>query len=408
MAPLRRRGDRQRRGRRCCSSTRSSSPCGRSSRADRGEPARRGRHELAGRRCSGCTSARPPPWAWWRSLLAVSPCWSPGRESGCVVPASALQGCRWSCWARSWPWSSANPGIGGLPGGGSAEDPCLRRPAHRHGPGGGGGAVDGEPLGRRDRRRAARHPGRAADVAVVVLLLLLPAVQAAGTGNSLAYLAVNQFACWTALMVAACTMPGRVPLPRGPRGVGDRLRRRRGRDDGRRRVVAAPLPDRCVVRRHRRGSAAPARSRHARSMPATAERLRAVRAAVGEPPAGDPVMAFDEMAGVVLLLDGRSVGEAWYSRIDPARTAAGHPQRVHPPAPVGRRAPGRRLRPGAGHGRPGRPARLRALTGPRLQTGEGRRTWPDCRSSSRPAPSRGATMTEPSARGTRHAAWSRS
>jgi hypothetical protein len=38
---------------------------------------------------------------------------------------------------------------------------------------------------------------------------------------------------------------------------------------------------------------------------------------------GRPIMAFDEMAGIVLLLDGRPVGEAWYSTSDPARTAAG-------------------------------------------------------------------------------------
>jgi hypothetical protein len=54
-----------------------------------------------------------------------------------------------------------------------------------------------------------------------------------------------------------------------------------------------------------------------------AQRFQALRDAVGDRRAGDPVMAFDEMAGVVLLLDGRSVGEAWYSRIDHDRTAAG-------------------------------------------------------------------------------------
>jgi hypothetical protein len=40
-------------------------------------------------------------------------------------------------------------------------------------------------------------------------------------------------------------------------------------------------------------------------------------------PAGRPVVALDKMAGIVLLLDGRSVGEAWYAPEDPARTAAG-------------------------------------------------------------------------------------
>ena len=47
-------------------------------------------------------------------------------------------------------------------------------------------------------------------------------------------------------------------------------------------------------------------------------------------------MAFDEMAGMVLLLDGRSVGEAWYSRIDPARSAAGIRSVCTRARPVGR------------------------------------------------------------------------
>ena len=40
-------------------------------------------------------------------------------------------------------------------------------------------------------------------------------------------------------------------------------------------------------------------------------------------PAGRSIMAFDEMSGVVFLLGGRSVGEAWYSEIDHQRSAAG-------------------------------------------------------------------------------------
>jgi hypothetical protein len=41
------------------------------------------------------------------------------------------------------------------------------------------------------------------------------------------------------------------------------------------------------------------------------------------------MMAFDEMPGIVLLLGGRPVGEAWYSRIDDARTAAGIRSQCH-------------------------------------------------------------------------------
>jgi hypothetical protein len=40
-------------------------------------------------------------------------------------------------------------------------------------------------------------------------------------------------------------------------------------------------------------------------------------------PEGRAMMAFDEMAGIVLLLGGRPVGEAWYSGSDHRRTAAG-------------------------------------------------------------------------------------
>ena len=146
-------------------------------------------------------------------------------------------------------------------------------------------------------RRATRP--RTADVAVVVMLLLLPAVQAAGTGNPLAYLAVNQFACWTALMVAACTMPGQARASRAPSRLGHRVRRPRGRDDRRRRAAAAPLPDRCLVRRHHADRwHRPAGTRCA-SMPGRPNGSAAVRDAVGNRRAGDPVMAFDEMAGVV-------------------------------------------------------------------------------------------------------------
>jgi hypothetical protein len=213
----------------------------------------------------------------------------------------------------------ANPASGGLPHGGSAKIrayvvPLIAMALVV--------AVARWTGSRRAPRTSRRAPGRTADVAVVVLLLLLPAVQGLGTGNSLAFLAVNQFACWTALMVAVCTMPGRVPLARAlavsatacavlvatAAGVGGLLLhpyRTAAWSDATTQIGGdGPLAKLKVDAR-------------------TARHLRAVTAAVGNRRAGDPVMAFDEMAGVVLLLDGRSVGEAWYSRIDQARTAAG-------------------------------------------------------------------------------------
>jgi hypothetical protein len=58
---------------------------------------------------------------------------------------------------------------------------------------------------------------------------------------------------------------------------------------------------------------------------AFASQTEALRAGLADEisPAGRPMMAFDEMAGLVLLLDGRPVGEAWYSATDLPRSAAG-------------------------------------------------------------------------------------
>jgi hypothetical protein len=172
------------------------------------------------------------------------------------------------------------------------------------------------------RRTEALREGRTASVAVVVMLLLLPVVQAAGTGNPVAYLAVNQFPCWTALMVAACTAlssnraVGLLAVSATACAV----------------VVAASTgADGLLEHPYRTAAWSDATTQIGGDGPlatlrvdaATAARLRAVRAAVGDRHPGDPVMAFDEMAGVVVLLDGRSVGEAWYSRIDQGRSAAG-------------------------------------------------------------------------------------
>ena len=168
---------------------------------------------------------------------------SPGRRgAGLLLRRTrfAAVGCplwSWDPWLRS----SLDPGSWGLPGGGSNGDPCLRRAAGGDGTRGSGGrgSVTGSAVGATVR---SSRPGRTADVVVVAMLVLLPAVQAAGTGNPVAYVAVNQFACWAALMVAACTMPGRRPVARRWPS-----RRRRARSSSRhdrcRRPAATPLPD---------------------------------------------------------------------------------------------------------------------------------------------------------------------
>jgi hypothetical protein len=219
---------------------------------------------------------------------------------------------------------AATPGSWGLPGGGSSAIRAYVVPlvalalvvvvarwaGHRV-----GDRVEGATT------KGAR-PGRVADIAVVAMLVLLPAVQALGTGNALAYLAVNQFACWTALMVAACTMPGRRPVARALAVSATACA-----------VLVAATTGADGLLRHPYRTAAWSEASTAvggsgplaplRVDAATAARLREVRAAVGERRAGEPVIAFDEMAGMVVLLDGRSVGEAWYSSIDAERTAAG-------------------------------------------------------------------------------------
>ncbi len=212
-----------------------------------------------------------------------------------------------------------NPGSGGVPGGGSAAirsyvvaliGLALVVVVARWG---GSRAVAQDHHGR---------GGRAVDLVVVVMLLLLPAVQAFGTGNPLAYLAVNGFACWTALMVAACTMPGTVPVARALAVSATACA-----------VVVAATTGASGLLRHPYRTVAwseattriggPGPLADLRVDATTASRLRGVMAAAGDRQPGDPVMAFDEMAGVVLLLDGRTVGEVWYGSTDPERTAAG-------------------------------------------------------------------------------------
>lgn len=182
--------------------------------------------------------------------------------------------------------------------------------------------------GRRRRYREGRSPdvgpaGPADDRAVILALLLLPVVQALGTGNGLYYLAVSQFACWTALMVL-----GIVSLPTS------------------RRVLAVSAASCAVVVAATTGFGGVALNPYRTSGFAEADTViggrgplsgirvssaesdklatvrRVVEQAVGAN-AGRSVMAFDELAGLVLLLDGRSVGEAWYSAIAPERSAVG-------------------------------------------------------------------------------------
>ncbi len=157
------------------------------------------------------------------------------------------------------------------------------------------------------------------------MLALLPAAQAAGTGNPLYMMAVNAFAAWAALIIAVLT--GIETTPAAARWLmaavaaaavalsaiiaTDGLWSNPYRTSGRRSTtaLAAGVPALGSLKLD---------PIDARSYSQLRSRLRPYI----EPP-GRAIMAFDEMPGIVLFLDGRPVGEAWYSATDHARTAAG-------------------------------------------------------------------------------------
>jgi hypothetical protein len=180
------------------------------------------------------------------------------------------------------------------------------------------------------RRRWGREPAgslggdRRAGWVIYVVLLALPALQALGTGNPLYMMAINAFAAWMALIIAVLTGVERSTL-----GV---------------RVLAAATAAGAVaaavtigvsgVAFHPYRTSPYAASTVSTGVPALSSvRMDpATATAYGElyrllepyvEPQGRAVMAFDEMAGIVLLLGGRSVGEGWYSQLDPGRAARG-------------------------------------------------------------------------------------
>jgi hypothetical protein len=155
-------------------------------------------------------------------------------------------------------------------------------------------------------------------VPMVTLLVLVPGVQAAGTGNPLYFLAVGSGSTWVVLLLLLWSRANSPqPARAAAAGVATCL------------VVVAwvgttgPLlapyrstPVNGAAEEFESGST----GRLALD-PGLVDTVDQLRPVIG--PVGTPVMAFDEMAGLVLLLDGRSVGEAWYSQADPERTAAG-------------------------------------------------------------------------------------
>ena len=168
--------------------------------------------------------------------------------------------------------------------------------------------------------RETRPRGGNTDQLIVACLMLLPAAQAFGTGNSLYQMAVNAGALWVASIVMAFSqvslsadlLLSRLVVVVTVVGLGWVAVDASVAHPYRTETFPAPTVVDTVATGPVRMASVPA------------AHVTALRDALdASDHVGRPYLAFDEMAGLVLLLDGRSVGEAWYSAVDPARTAAG-------------------------------------------------------------------------------------
>ncbi len=189
---------------------------------------------------------------------------------------------------------------------------------------------------RRLRTAPTTAPGTAAntgrwefvsDLAVIGMLILLPVLQAAGTGNPILYLALSGYGAWAALVIWAWTglSTQRDGWPAWATGAVALVLLMSTATAATVTGIwfspyrTAPSADSTV-----RAPDVPVLSSLTFD-PVTAEDIAGFVAALRpwtERP-GRQVMAFDELAGLVLVVDGRSVGEAWYSALDPERTSYG-------------------------------------------------------------------------------------
>ncbi len=159
---------------------------------------------------------------------------------------------------------------------------------------------------------------------VVALLTMLPVLQGVGTGNPLYFMAVNGFAAWAAVIIFVLTGVTATPLA---------VRVLMGAIAAGAAITATLIASTSLwIHPYRTAPSAEATATAAgvsalsslRLAPATADGYATLhqQLAARIVPEGRYMMAFDEIPGVVLALDGRPVGEAWYSASDPSRTAA--------------------------------------------------------------------------------------
>jgi hypothetical protein len=182
-----------------------------------------------------------------------------------------------------------------------------------------------------DWRRPARRPSSLRregwrGAAVALMLLALPLTQAAGTGNPFYFMSFNGFSVWAALMILVLT---------GIEGAPFAARAVTGAAVAGAVLVSAAIGTNALWFHPYRTSAPSLSTDVAKGVPAIGSvrlapetaagisRLREVLEPHLDPSGGTYMMAFDAFPGVILALDGRSVGEAWYSNIDNERSAAG-------------------------------------------------------------------------------------
>ena len=164
------------------------------------------------------------------------------------------------------------------------------------------------------------------DTAIVVMLLALPLTQAAGTGNPIYYMAFNCFSAWAALIILVLTgIEGAPTVARALTAVAAAGA-----------VLMSSAIGTSALWLHPYRASRPSLSnavvvgvpalRSVTVAPRTAAMyglLHRVLEPYLTPGGGTYMMGFNGKPGIIFALDGRSVGEAWYSSIDPQRTAAG-------------------------------------------------------------------------------------
>lgn len=159
---------------------------------------------------------------------------------------------------------------------------------------------------------------------MVALLTMLPVLQGVGTGNPLYFMALNGFAAWAAVIIFVLT--GVTATPLAVRVLMTAIAAGAA-------ITATLIASTSLwLHPYRTAPSAEAMATAAGVSALTSLRLAPATAAAYAQlhqqlsafivPGGRYIMAFDEIPGVVLALDGRPVGEAWYSRVDPGRTAA--------------------------------------------------------------------------------------